>query len=1024
MKQQLRKYLTVIFLGLISIFYCMPVYAQNLIVSGSVKSISGEPITGTTVVVKGTSIGTVTDADGSYSLANVPSDGILIFSFVGLKTMEIPVNGNTNISVVMEEETIGIEEVVAIGYGTVEKRDLTGSVTTVKGDLLSESGQLQLSNSLQGISPGLMVTRTTGTPGSSGSIRIRGITTIGNSSPLVIIDGIPGSITDVTQNDVESITVLKDAASASIYGSRAASGVILITTKRAKSDEFQFEYNVEMGIEEPTRIPETEGAVQYMKMVNESRWNDLNNQGTEYPVYSQSLIDNYQTLNAENPDLYPDTNWPNLLIKDSPRESHRVNISGGLGRFNSKVSLVFDRIQAPNVGEDEYKRITLRANNDFKINKLISTSFDINFKRSISQFPRYRLSVFSIISEEPNKPAKYLDGRFAYLRGNNPLAQATQGGFNDTYGDLFGGKMSLDITPVEGMKISGIFAPNLGFSKNKLFTKQFSYTSLEDPSKIIAQLLPTSLEENRNDSYDYTWQFLGNYTKSISFHKLDFMIGNEIFYSKSESLSASRTNYNLNDYPYLSLGPMSTMSNNGGASEVAYTSYFGRFMYGFKNKYLFQTNARYDGSSRFNEDYRWGLFPSISLGWVVSEESFLKSLSFLSFLKLRASFGVLGNDRIGLYPYQSTIAFDNSLLYYGNVSQWAQAAAIKKYPIPDITWETTETFDIGVDINFLENKLQFVFDYYEKNTRDMLLGLEIPDYIGLENPDQNTGKMKTNGWDLGVNYNNSWGKFYYSFSGNVSDFKSVMGDLGGTEFLGDQVKYEGSEFNEWYGYRSDGLYQTQDEVNNSAKLNNQVKPGDIKYIDISGPDGVPDGKITSTYDRVLLGGSLPRFLYGGNIRVGYGNFDLSMIFQGVGKQNSRLERIAIQPVYHQVLFVPKIVTGKYWSVYNSAEQNQNALYPRLSDISAGGLSPETSNNYSMSDYWIFNGAYFRCKNIVLSYNIPSKFANKIQAQSARVYVGTSDLFSIDNYPRGWDPEVSPNGYFITRSLIFGASIKF
>lgn len=299
----------------------------------------------------------------------------------------------------------------------------------------------------------------------------------------------------------------------------------------------------------------------------------------------------------------------------------------------------------------------------------------------------------------------------------------------------------------------------------------------------------------------------------------------------------------------------------------------------------------------------------------------------------------------------------------------------------------------------------------------MLLALQIPIYLGFDNPDQNTGKMNTRGWESEVRWNDKIGELDYSVSVNLSDFKSVMGDLGGTEFLGNQIKRKGSEFNEWYGYVSDGLYQTQADVDASAKLNTSVKPGDIRYKDISGPTGVPDGKISPEYDRVLLGGSLPRYIYGCNIMLGYKNFDFSMVLQGVGKQNVQLTSTMIQPLAENYGNFPAILEGKYWSKYNTDEQNLNARYPRFSYNLLG-------NNYAMSDYWLFNGAYLRVKNITLGYNVPKLIAEKVKLQSVRLYASVTDLLSINKYPKGWDPEMSSTAYPITTSFIFGASVTF
>jgi TonB-linked SusC/RagA family outer membrane protein len=480
---------------------------------------------------------------------------------------------------------------------------------------------------------------------------------------------------------------------------------------------------------------------------------------------------------------------------------------------------------------------------------------------------------------------------------------------------------------------------------------------------------------------------------------------------------ASRDQYNLTSYPDLNIGPQEYRDNSGNANEYARRSFFGRVNYSYRNKYLLQANLRYDASSRFADGYRWGAFPSVSGGWVLTEESFLKETPWLSFLKLRASYGSLGNERIGNYPYQATISFANALFYQGQTVVSKQTAAQTRYVINDISWETTESYNLAVDANFLDNRLRFTGEYYKKTTRDMLLALQIPTYMGFDNPDQNTGKMNTTGWDINAGWQDRIGEIGYAVSFNLSDFKSVMGDLGGTEFLGDQIKKDGSEFNEWYGYRTDGLFQTQEEVASSAKINASAKPGDVKYVDISGPDGVPDGIINADYDKVLLGGSLPRYMYGGNIRLDYKQFDFGLDVQGVGKQNVRISSQMVNSLEGSYGNFPTIIDGKFYSNYNTPEQNLNAKYPRLTYSNPG-------NNLALSDYWLFNGAYLRLKSVNLGYTLPQAWARKIYLQGVRIYANASDLFVLSHYPQGWDPERSGDTYPIATSYLFGISVKF
>jgi TonB-linked SusC/RagA family outer membrane protein len=591
------------------------------------------------------------------------------------------------------------------------------------------------------------------------------------------------------------------------------------------------------------------------------------------------------------------------------------------------------------------------------------------------------------------------------------------GGTDENSFNQLGGRIALDIKPIEGLKLTAILAPIFDFNKQKRFNRRVDAYASDNPNQLVATLisggLTTRLDENRSSNVNLTTQLLGNYMKTIGDHDFTVLLGYENFYAKSESMGASRDQYLFDTYPYLNQGPPTFRDNFGGAFETAYRSYFGRITYSYKDRYLLQANVRRDGSSRFNADYRWGMFPSISAGWVVTEEAFMKSQEAISFLKFRASWGSLGNERIGNYPSIGIMNFGNALFYQNNLVTAQQTAAQVQYAIKDISWEKTVSTDVGFDAYFLKNRLRLTVDAYYKETRDMLLALQIPIFVGFDNPSQNTGVMTTKGLDIDLGWSDNIGKLRYSVSANLSQFKSSMGNLGGTEFIGDRIRKEGSEFDEWYGYRAEGIYQTQEEVNNSAKLSNNVKVGDMKYKDLSGPAGIPDGKISPEYDRVLLGGSQPQWMYGGNIKLDYQGFDLGITFQGIGYQavsnltytDYNAENWGVFPVY--------LDGGNTWSVNNTAEQNARAIYPRFTETNKG-------LNRALSDFWLFNGGYFRLKNITLGYTIPAKISSKIMSNNIRFYVNATDILSINKYPKGWDPE----GIGTVSTIMGGFNISF
>lgn len=983
---------------------------------------TGEPIIGANVMEEGTvSNGTITDVDGNFEL-NVAANSILKVTYIGYRTQQVPVKGLTSLAISLTDDTELLDEVVVVGYGSMRKRDLTGAVGLVGGDDLQKRHTTTLSTALQGAVSGVQVSRSGGAPESNPTIRVRGITTMSNNDPLVVVDGVVGNIDDVNPEDVESMTVLKDAASASIYGARAAAGVILITTKRAKDNTLKMSYNFELGLDYIPRHPMTNGPERTMINANEGAYND-NPSGGMFQNYTEDMIKNYRQLNRENPDEYPITeDWfRETFNKVGLKHSHTFNISGGTKYVKTNATLSYDKVNAMYDNRD-YERIMMRVNNTFNINKWIGADLDFNFKHDAIDKPyQDKLIYEKSIGMSSLYGTYYRDGRIAEGRkngGDNPLACLYEGGTNQVWNTIAGGRVSLYVMPLDGLKISAVVAPRYIFTKKKLFQKAMPYTLWDDPNHIAGYrngYTTTNLNENRDDFYDITAQVILNYMKRSGKHDINVMGGYEGYYTKYESLKAGREQYLIEDYPYLDMGPTTYRTNGGSATEQAYRSWFGRIAYSYADRYLIQGNIRRDASSRFHKDYRWGNFPSFSAGWVISEESFMKDagLDWLSYLKVRGSWGILGNERISsnYYPYQAAINFSTALFFQNGSVISSQSASQWAYAVKDLTWEKTASTDIGVDINFFDNRLRFTGEWFKKKTSDMLLATAIPGYVGFDDPQRNMGKMETKGYELDLSWSDQIGDFSYSVGVNFSDAVSKMTDLGGTQFLGDKVKMEGSEYDEWYGYLTDGLFLTQTDLENSPVMNNSQKVGSVKYKDISGPDGVPDGKISPEYDRVLLGGSQPRFFYGGNISLGYKNVDVSMAFQGIGKQMVQFTEAMYsgRPDFE----------GKYWRPFNTDVQNAAVRYPLSSSASKDA-------DHKLSDLWLFNGRYFRMKNITVGWTLPKPWMNKISFSSVRVYVAGNDLFCIDKYPDGFDPETPTSGAIlpVTSSVIFGLQVNF
>ncbi len=991
--------------------------SQGILITGKITdSDTNFGLPGVNIIVNETSHGVISDFDGNYSITVPNENSELVFSFLGYAQSIVKVGNRRNIDISLSYEATSLDEIVLIGYGSAKRSDLTGSISTLKGSAIGQRQTINAADALQGALPGVSVTRSDGRPGVNPQIRIRGITTIGNSNPLVLIDGVPGSLNNLNPNDIQDISVLKDGAAASIYGSRAAAGVILVTTKRGKSGQFTVDYTYETAMRKPTRIPKYVGAVDFMTFINERNWNDAGNMGSEFPTYDPELINNYPSLHNQNPELYPDTDYSTFFKEFALSKRHLLSLTGGTDKVRSHTSFSYNE-EGGFTDVQSFEKFNVRSNTDIRFNEILSTSIDLNYSNSLDQREQ-GWGMINLLRRPPLGRPFWNDGRAvsdSYYSSH--LTRSKIGGINKMWSNRFNGRLSIELKPLKGLNITGMVSPTFNFYKGKSHIKKVPLYMLDNPNVInhAPGHSTTKVAETRNDSYSLLTQFSINYSKLISEnHSLNLLAGYENIYSHNEGLTASRDQYALDDYPYLDLGPLSLRDNSGSASELALRSFYGRLMYGYKDKYLAQFSGRYDGSSRFHKDYRWGFFPSVSLGWVLSKEAFLENLEALSFLKLRASFGALGNDRIGNYPYQSTVAFGNDLLYSGNTATSFQTAYIPQLAIRNISWETTESWDFGLDANFLSNKLELSVDYFKKNTRDMLLQVEIPRFVGLANPDQNAGEMSTKGWEFAVNYSDNIGDLNYQISGNIFDSKSIMGDLAGTEFLGSQIKREGSQFNEWFGYKTDGLFQTQAEIDSSVPLRSNTKPGDIKYLDLSGPDGVPDG-IINQHDLTLLGGSLPRYQYGGTISLEYKNFDLSVIFQGVGKMNSYLH---LQTVIPDHFGVADFVYGKTWSHYNDAETNKQAFFPIGGELGR-------SHNYKTSDHWLYDGSYFRLKNIILGYSFPDQIVQKLRMKDLRLSVNLSDLFSIDNHPSGYDPEQGPGrGYFITKAYIFSATVNF
>lgn len=996
----------------------LDVQSQTRQINGLVLSkVDNEPIIGATIVEIGNnSNGTISDFEGKFTIS-VNENANLSISYIGFNTVTI--KAQPNLRILLSESSEILDEIVVVGYGTAKKSDLTGSTSSIDGSKLKMKNSPQLSSQLQGQIAGVQVTRSSGDPSSGSTIRVRGVTTLSTNDPLVIIDGVPGQMNDVSPEDVKDIQVLKDAASAAIYGSRAAAGVILITTKRAKNNEFHLTYNVEYGIDAPTAIPEFADAKQWMLGYNELVYND--GASSINSIYSEDLINNYDKLHLEDPNLYPDTDYIGIgLKKSSHHQRHSFALSGGTENLKTSFSLNYYDSDAL-YDNKTYNRFNVRSNNDYEINKWIHANVDINliYSKVLNPHSLEGSVMKDLMTRSPLYNVFWSNGQYADGKdGDNPIALHDLGGINRSDYYKINGKIQLDITPLKGLTLSAVVSPRYTFDKGKDHKVAYDVYQINGETISGAGYSSTSLGELRNDSYSLTMQFYGNYKFKIKHHSVGLMVGYEDYYHKWENEWASRTNYTLDNFPYLNLGPEDYQYNSGSAGHNAYRSIFGRIIYSWNDRYLLQANIRSDGSSRFAKGCRWGYFPSISAGWVISEESWFKK-SIVNYLKLRASYGQLGNERIGSeFPYQARLAFGTGFIpnAFTGTTDVVQTAYQTDYAYNNLTWETTTTYGIGIDAAWFNNKLRTSVDYYYKKTEDMLMTVAFPSYFGYNAPQGNAADMNTKGWDLEISWNDQIDTFQYGLSFNISDYRSRMGYMANRRNIGwSNITEEGSFYQEWYGYKNLGIILNEDNMydengNKIPVLTDNDSAGNIRYQDMNG-----DGVITASEDRVRLGNSLPELQYGGSIWAEWNNFDFNLSYQGIGHQ-LKYWSWPVSPFYYQTQSCPLNLIESHWSPTASDAENSKVKYPKL--------TTNTTNIYAPSDFYLFNGAYMRIKNITLGYTIPSSITRKFFVDKLRVYVSVNDLPAFSKYPKGYDPEWNLSGDLITSSYILGLNISF
>ena len=995
--------------------------SQPVVVSGKITERSGQPLPGVSIVIKGTTRGVVSDIDGNYTI-DVGAEGThLVFSFMGYVPREVVVAGQHFINLTLEEEMKEVGEIVVVGYGTQKKINLTGSVSAVQGTVLDSRPVAAVGTGLQGLLPGVTITSPSGQPGSPGTnITVRGVNTINSqTNPLILIDGVAGGdINLVNPDDIESVTVLKDAASSAIYGARAANGVILITTKKGKSEgKTSFSYSGYFGIQTPSSLPELVDGRQYMTLSNEAR----SARGVAIP-YADEAFMKYDSKNFPND--YSNTDWVNETYKNyATQQSHNFNINGRNERSSYYMSYGFLDQTGLVVG-DPYA--STRHNVRLRLNTELSDRLRVDGNISFIDFYRKDAGasgtggVFRLVQRiSPLLPVKWQlpaeDGGWedspywSYGSVGNPVRVAYESGYVKNYSRTFNGNFNATLDLIRGMNVNTQYAYNYYVRDVKDWSPTMPRFLADGTPHSANDNAVNTIVETHRSILTQTFNTTLNYEKQLAKHGLKLLAGFSQEWANLPYLNASRQKVLLDGIEVIDAGT-ENIQNSGTEEHWALRSFFGRLNYDFDAKYLFEANVRYDGTSRFSKDNRWGVFPSFSAGWRFSEEGFMDfSKPVLNSGKLRASWGELGNQNISsnYYPYLTEIERVENAYPIGGVENigFKQNALANE----QIKWETIRMLNIGVDLRLLNNRLDLSYDWFKKENVNALLKPIFPSVIGITASDnlplENIGSIENKGWELSAGWRDKVGEVRYGFTANLSDAKNKITDLGNSApSLGDKIRRVGDPINGYYGYLTDGLAQISDfESYNEATQRYEnpkfpiissyaaiIQPGDVVYQDLSGENGEPDGKIDD-YDKVVFGNPYPRYSYSFRGFAEWKNFDFSFYLQGVGKVNGYLDEEA-RHAFINDYSIPKKVHLDRWT-----PNNPGASYPRM--------YYQPSHNIVFSDYWLEKASYLRLKNIQLGYTLPQAGLSRINVNRLRVYVSIDNLFTLTDYFGGFDPEV-------------------
>ncbi|MBW8326051.1 MAG: TonB-dependent receptor [Prolixibacteraceae bacterium] len=1021
------------------------VMQQQKTVSGKVTDSTGGSLPGVSVAVKGTTNGAITDVNGKYSLTNLPANAILQFSFVGMKTQEIAVAGKTTINVTLAEEAIGIEEVVAVGYGTKVKGAVTGAIEKVDSKTFEMKPIINTMDALQGTLPGVTVTRSGGRPGNEGySLQIRGYSSINGNKPLVLVDGVPGDIDVLNPNDIADVTVLKDAA-ASIYGARAADGVLLITTKKGSKGKPTVSYSYNYGIKTPQFLKKMTNTMQLAEMYDEG----MRNIGQ--PGLDQSIFDKIRA-NAEPdpssgwmkylenfPGFYQSTDWNKVVYGTGIQQMHNLSISGGGDNNAYLISAGYESNEGVfNFGENKSDRYNLRLNYDFNILNRLNIETRSTFDNTVTIEPSFLDEALRVLSRSWSYLPVYNPlGQFYKYQGyGNPASDLEEGGTATADYSRFSTNLKVDFKILEGFKFVSQSGIELGYWNGNANYRKFQAYNWTGGNQGVYNDPNSAYYANSKSLYKTFTNYLDYNKTFLSKHHIGLMLGTSFETYNKEYQSTTGYNFTSNELFTLNLSDKTkldyTKNFTGSASGNALNSYFGRFSYSYSNKLFVDITMRMDGSSKFASEKRWSaVFPALSASWNLLEEEFVKSLNIFDRLKLRSSWGQSGNQDLsfGNYDYIPLVNFYGS--YPIGSPNVGLSGAESSIASSSRSWETIETTNVGLDFTVLNSRLSSSFDYFIKKNKDMLVGVQVPATLGGNPPTSNAGTLESKGWEYSVKWSDKKGDFRYSVSASISDSKNNLINLEGNDAYYEGLNYarQGYSLYSYFGYQFDGIIQNEEQLTNYKKLQGipaNIGIGDVMYRDIDG-----DGKITSYGDPAkgtkgdmqYLGNKLPRYTYSSSINLSYKNFDFNITLQGVGKRDEIKGGDFSQPyfwVWHQPL---EYFYGKNWT-----PENTGAKYPRI--VPGGVGFDELKNwNWRTSTMRIDNMAYMRVKQITVAYNLPQEFCKRIKMQGVRVYASGKDLFTIckGTWNKSYDPEDTRSDeqtYPLSNVISFGADIKF